>query len=229
MCIRDRTKDANGVTRPFQVGPTVLVNVSAGSKFYWSEVQGTSLDQLRQSLQEKKQEIADLGMSFLAKQTRGVETAEAKRLDATAENSTLATAAQGIEDGHNQALVYHARYLGIEAENAPTIKINRDFDLSIIDPQMITSLVGAVANAGLPPRILTSAMQVGGIISPDEDLELLDAEMSANAAAIDDQAQLEQEAAVSLTRTNGQAKKKGPVNIEYDANGRPSRLVPSEN
>jgi len=98
----------------------------------------------------------------------------------------------------------------------------------VMDPGMITALVGAVANAGLPPRILTKAMQAGQVIAPDEDLDLLDAEMSANAAAIDEQ-QLLEDAARGVTRTNGQARKKGPVNIEYDANGRPSRLVPSEN
>jgi hypothetical protein len=180
-------RDPNGAPMPFTMGPAVLVQVTAGSTYEMKELTGSSLATLRDGLATMKDEISELGMSFLAKKTRGVETAEAKRLDAAAENSTLATSAQGIEDGINQALMLHARYLGIPAEQAPTLKLNRDFDQLAMDAATMTVYVQAVAQAGLPVRLLLQSWQAGGRISPDVDLEELEAEMMANAAAAEAQ------------------------------------------
>lgn len=197
--------DQNGQVGTFQLGPGVLVRVTAGSTFKWTEVAGTSIAALRASLAEKKDEIAELGASFLAKKTRGVETAEAKRLDAAAENSSLATSAQGIEDGINLALGFHARYLGIPAEQAPTITINTDFDTGALDAQTMVAYVTAVKDAGLPARLLLEAWQVGGRIGPDEDLDALEAEIMANAAALaDQQAQAAKDAATLAAQSGGQ-------------------------
>lgn len=180
-------QDANGIVPPFQLGPGVRVHVTAGSKFYWTEVKGDSITALRNSLAEKKDEMAELGASFLAKKTRGVETAEAKRLDAAAENSTLATSGQGVEDGLNEALRLTAQYMGIPAAQAPTIVINKDFDTGALDAPTMVAYVQAVVQAGIPARILLEAWQAGGRISPEEDLDALEAEIMANAAAIADQ------------------------------------------
>jgi hypothetical protein len=175
----ERAADSNGTVPPFQLGPGVLVQVTQGSKFLWSEVSGTSIQALRASLEEKKNEIAELGMSFLAKKTRGVETAEAKRLDSTAENSTLATAAQGIEDGINQALIYHAEYLGIAPENAPVLKINKDFDSSAMDAPTMLAYVAAVRDAGLPIRMLLESWLAGGRLPAGTDIDKLELEIEA--------------------------------------------------
>jgi hypothetical protein len=58
---------------------------------------------------------------------------------------------------------------------------------------MLTAYVGAVSNAGLPVRVLTEAMQLGGLITEDVDLDSLDAEMMANAAAIQEQQRLDRQ------------------------------------
>ena len=186
----EMAKDAAGVPLPFALGPGVMVQVTKDSEFGWTEIDGRSLAELRAQLADRKDEIGELGASFLARKTQGVETAEAKRLDATAENASLATAAQGLQDGINEALRLHARYLGIADAEAPTVTINTDFDAITMDAQAMAAYVGAVQNAGLPPRILLEAWQAGGRIGPDEDLEALEAEMMADA-----QAQAEQKAA----------------------------------
>lgn len=235
------TADGQPIPGTFQTGPGVLVHTTEGSKFAWVELQGTSLDQLRQSLQERKQEIADLGMAFLAKQTRGVETAESKRLDATAENSTLATAAQGIEDGINQALVFHAQYLGIEAGSAPTITINRDFEQLKLDPQVMSVYIQAL-QAGLPVRYFLDAWLTGGRLPPDLDVDAVELEMLANAGAEAERQRQEEQDIMSINsrprkrgpvsidyNSSGRPSRMGAVSIEYGSNGRPSRLVPSDN
>lgn len=167
-----------------RVGPMVAVQLSeASAKFEWAELSGSSMAQLEQGVDEKLGQMAKLGMAFLATDTRAAETAAAKRLDATAENSTLATAAQGIEDAVNLAFEYHAWYLGIEKAGAPVLTISRDYESTAMDPATMTAYVSAVQSAGLPIRLLLEAWQAGGRIGPEEDLDALEAEMMANAEA----------------------------------------------
>jgi hypothetical protein len=205
-----------GLTPGFQSGPGVLVRTVAGSKFLWTEVSGSSLAVLRQSLEEKKDEIAELGASFLAKKTRGVETAEAKRLDAAAEQANLQTSAQGVEDGFNLALGFHAQYLGIDKANAPTITINRDFEGIMMDATVMQAYVQLV-NAGMPKMVALKALQAGGRIDDDEDLVQLELEWEVGLQAAQDQK------AADLAAQNPQgptpkSKPRPPVNVK-DAQG----------
>lgn len=164
-----------------RVGPMVGIHLKEeGSSFSWAELSGTSLEQLVKGVLEKLQQMAQQGMSFLLSDTRAAETAEAKRLDATAENSTLATAAQGIDDATNLAHEYHAWYLGIDKSSAPVFTLNRDYESTAMDPQTMAAYVGAVRDAGLPVRLLLEAWQKGGRIPPDADLDELETEMMAN-------------------------------------------------
>lgn len=187
----EMAKDPKGNPYPIQIGPLTAIQVEKEGDAGWQGPAPEGLDQLEKRAQEKLKEIAQQGLSFLQTDTRAAETAEAKRLDASAENSTLATAAQGIEDAVNTALEHHAWYLGIEKKSAPVLTINRDFESTTMQADMLTAYVNAVANAGLPVRILTNAMQKGGLIGPDEDLDALDAEVMANAEA---QAEAEKQA-----------------------------------
>lgn len=211
------------------LGPTTLVTVTGGSKFSYTETSGRSAAMLEAELLAKKDEMAEMGASFLSKKTRGVETAEAKRIDAAAENATLASAAQGIEDGFNEALRLHARYLGIPAAQAPTIAINRDFEGTLMDAPVMTAYVSLV-NAGYPKRLVLEALQVGGRIADDADLDQLEAEWEAglqavaDQAAMDAQAQAQQSAPPKGTSTG----KRTSVDIERDADGRAIRLIPRE-
>lgn len=179
-----------GAPGKLRVGPMVGVHLTAeqGASFEWKELQGTSMEQLEKGIAEKLGQMSKLGMAFLQQDKRVMETAEAKRLDATAENSTLATAAQGIEDACNAALEHHAWYLGIEKAGAPVITISRDYESTAMDAQTMVAYVTAVKDAGLPVKLLLEAWQVGGRIPPDTDLEELELEMLANAQAAADHA-----------------------------------------
>ena len=79
----------------------------------------------------------------------------------------------------------HAKYLKLDSGGS--VLINRDFEDMTMRPEMLVAYVAAVAQAGLPVSILLEAMQQGGLIGPDEDLDKIEAEMAANAAAIVDQ------------------------------------------
>lgn len=184
------TADNQVIPVKLKLGPSTYVHLAEGATFGYAEVSGTSAETLAAELLAKKDEMAELGASFLSKKTRGVETAEAKRIDAAAENATLATAAQGIEDGFNEALRLHAKYYGIPAEQAPVIRLNRDFEMGLMDAPVMLAYVSLV-NAGYPKRLVLEALQVGGRIADDADLEALEGEWEAGLQAAQDQAALE--------------------------------------
>lgn len=160
--------DGNGDPANLRLGPMVLVQVAEGGEFRWTEVTGSALEQVERGVYAKLQEMASMGMSFLARDTRGAETAEAKRLDAAAEDSTLATAAQAIEDAVNMALVHHAWYLGLIAEEAPTVALNRDYENVQLTPAH-ASAIAALVREGMPIRQAVSTLVIGGFLTATED------------------------------------------------------------
>lgn len=189
----------NGAAIPgrIRLGWMTAVHVAQGAKFSWEGPKGTGLATLVDGKAEKMQEIGQQGMSFMVTDTRAAETAEAKRLDATAENSTLATAKQGIEDALNTALELHWWYLGGEKATAPVVQISGDFDNTVMDAQTMAVYVDAVVRAGLPEKLLLNAWMQGGRLPPDTDIDALILDMAANRAAIDTQAAAEKAAALA--------------------------------
>lgn len=185
----DPAAQANGLSKAsLKLGPLVVVHMQVQPNgpqpdFKWVAPPTEAFAPLEKSIETKERQMGQLGMSFLAPDTRQAETAQAKRLDATAENASLSTAAQGIDDCVNQAMMYHAWYRGIDNANAPMFELNRDFENVAMDPQTMAAYVQAVKDAGLPPRLLLEAWQAGGRIAPDADLDALEMEMLGHAAA----------------------------------------------
>ena len=178
------------VAANLKIGPMVTVTVTKGNKdtgpsdFRWTAAPTEGFKSLYDfGVAEKKRQMAELGMSFLAGDTRQAETAEAKRLDATAENATLSTGAQGVDDAMNQAWKHVCWFMDIESSGVPVIKLNRDFESVAMDPTTMAVYVAAVDKAGFPIRLLLEAWQLGGRIPPDVDLDELELEMAAVLAA----------------------------------------------
>jgi hypothetical protein len=198
--------EASTVPGKFRVGPAVAVHLKGeGSSFEWKAPPTEAFAALENGIKEKLQQMGELGMSFLTPDTRAAETAEAKRLDATAENSTLATAAQGIEDALNAALEWHAWYLGIEKAGAPVITINKDFEATVMEPAVMQAYAQLARDMGLPVMVVLRALQQGGRIPQDANLEELEREMIANHLAEEERRRQEAEDQARLAGqgTNG--------------------------
>jgi hypothetical protein len=186
--------DGQQIPGALKIGPLVAIQVEQGGTVTWQSPVGGGLQQLQQGAMEKLTEMAQQGLSFLQTDTRAAETAEAKRLDASAENATLATAAQGIEDAINAAWEIHGWYEGMAPIDCPVVSISRDYEATTMPAQLLAAYVQAVAQAGLPVRLLLAQMQQGGLIAPDEDLDVLAGEMMAEQEARAEQAALDREA-----------------------------------
>lgn len=164
------------------LGPTSAVQVEQGGKFYWAELTGASLEQLRAGQQERLREIGALGLSFLVSETRSAETARAKALDAAAENATLATAARGIEDGANLALQFHAAYYDTPAADAPTVSLNKNLSGEVLDAPLVKVLHEMRAGGELSRAEFREILARGRVIPAEMATEEKIAEAETEAA-----------------------------------------------
>jgi hypothetical protein len=191
--VNGRIIGPDGQPTTLKLGWLSGVQVEAEGDFKWAGPSGAGLEQLKQGKVEKEEAIATMGLSFMSRDTRAAETAEAKRLDSAAEDSTLATAGQAVDDAANQAWVDHCWFLGIDAAEAPTVTLNRDFEGATLSPQMVNAL-SAMVREGMPVMLALQVMQAGGLVPPDADLEALEQDWMATQSAAQDAAEARAEA-----------------------------------
>ncbi len=186
---------------PGQPLPPIILGANVSRRFTnpqakagYESHSGQALSEVSKVIDELKADMASLGLAMLAPQKRAAETAKAKEIDKGASDSKLSVAARGLQDGLERALYFHAKYLKLDSGGS--VEVNRDFQATKMDPATLSAYVQAVA-AGMPIRVMFEAMQRGGLLDPDEDLNDLVGEADANAKAQADQAQIE--AAAKLT------------------------------
>lgn len=168
------------------VGPnSVLKTENPQAKAEYVSHSGQALNSCKESLDDLKSDMGTLGLSMLSPSKRTAETAQAKRLDKSTEDSSLATTARGTQDGLERALGFHAKYL--KEKSGGSLKVNKQFDTQAMDAATMTAWTGAVKDAGIPERLMLDAMQVGELIDADENVDDIAGEMAANQAAKADQ------------------------------------------
>lgn len=94
------------------IGGSTLIQTSAQGDFRFSEVAGSSLNVVRQTLVDNREEIALMGLSLLADKTAKVDiTATEALLNSVAETSELRILARSLQDAIELALGHTAEYL----------------------------------------------------------------------------------------------------------------------
>jgi len=166
--------DELGEPQAIKLGPLSVVHVvGEESDFELRELTGSSLTQLKRSIDAKERHMGQLGMTFLAPDPNQQETATARRIDLTAQTADLATMAQGVDDAINLAMKIHAWYEGVDVSAAPTHEINRDFQSTVMDPETMRVYLEAATNEVITERMMLEAWQRGGRIPEDADLDQL--------------------------------------------------------
>ena len=184
--------DANGNYPEVILGPGSTIDApivpNVAQPIYWLSPDVTVLEPARKTLEATEAAMGAMGLAFLAPQVRATETAQAKRIDSTAQNATLTTVGRASQDCIELAFGFAGEFIGVKAGS---VAVNNEFENLLMDPQTMMAYVNAVANAGLPPRLLIEAWQASGRIPDDLDPDEILMEMQANAIAIADQAALD--------------------------------------
>jgi hypothetical protein len=175
----------------FVVGAALGLALPPEGKAEYVETLGRALGESRSELQDIEQRMAALGLSMLVRQTRSAETAEAKRIDKSEQDSELAASARGTKDAAEEALMLHAMWMGLPTGGS--LDVNMDFSIEALDPQMLAVLAKMAADFQLPLETLWDIMSRHGTLPDSFDPEVA-------LAALAEQGEAELQAAVEAMR-----------------------------
>lgn len=184
-----------------EVGANSCVNApNPEAKMEYVSHDGAALGESRQALQDIKADMATMGLAMLAPDKRAAETAEAKRIDKSTSDSSLAVTARGLQDGAERALEFHAKYMRLDSGGS--IEINRDFENLTLEPAQITALAGMVRDGILTIETLWKMLQDGNVLPADFDADTERAQLDAEEEIRKEQQAEEMKMAAALKQPN---------------------------
>lgn len=148
---------------PVVLGPRSVIDVPINGKVEWLTPTVDVLAPAERSLANNEAAQGAAGLAFLAPETRHAETAAAKRIDAAAQNATLATVGRNLQDTLEEAFGYTGDFLKIAAGS---VSVNTDFENTAMDPAMVTALGALATNGKLSIDTLLALLENGQVI-PD--------------------------------------------------------------
>lgn len=177
-----------------EIGPNSGLNSpSPDAKAAYVSHDGAALGAQKTALDDLKADIGALGLAMLAPASRGVETAEAKRLDKSGQDSAIAVTARAAQDAVERALAFHARYLRLESGGSVTI--SREYENPLMDAATMQAYAVLADKLGIPDETILVMLQQGGRIPEDADIASLGMVMASARMAREDAADMAAEAA----------------------------------
>lgn len=168
--------DEHGQYPPITLGPRSTIEApylqGLQRPVYWDSPDVTVLDPAEKALVRTEAAMALASQNFLSPEKRGAETAKSKQISQRATNATIATFARRLQDCLETALDDVASFLRIPGGS---IRVNTDFENALMEPAAMLAYV-ALVNQGFPKRLALEALQLGGRIPADEDLEQIELE-----------------------------------------------------
>ncbi len=167
---------------PYIAGLTEQVELHIGSSKAWIitgvdanqikvgmlEFTGAGLSALKEGMEEKQNQMAILGARLLEQQKKATESFETHKLRSAGEQSILASIANGVSEGINDALKWMTEWDNSLGEMS--IRLNTDFIRMSMDPTMLTALIGALQQGKMSFKTYFHNMQERGMY-PDEHSE----------------------------------------------------------
>ena len=173
--------DADGVYPPITIGPRGTLECPAipgvTTPVYWINADASATVPAESALVRTETLMGLASASFLAPDKRSAETEKSKQMAARAGNATLSGFGRRLQDCLELSLLHVARFKGLPT--GASVTVNLDFEDALMDANVITAYCKLV-EAGYPKRLALEALQTGGRIKPDADLEALEREWDLN-------------------------------------------------
>jgi hypothetical protein len=156
---------------PVVIGPNSTIKLSdkKDCDAKWLETEGSALGHTRQILQDIEQNMATLGLNFLSRDKRAAETAEAKRIGKSEGDSALAKIARSCEDAIEQALAFHAKYMGLD--EGGSVEVNKDYEDLTLTPEEWAALNHSREIGEISRETYWNILLAGERLPPDFDAE----------------------------------------------------------
>ena len=120
-------------------------------------------------LKDIAEQINTLSLAAVLGQKLVGESAEAKRIDRSQNDSTMMVIAQQMQDLIDNCLKFHSEYLN--EPNAGSSFVNRDFVSARLEPQEITSLLTLFTAGTITQETLLNQLSAGEVLGDDFDVE----------------------------------------------------------
>ena len=150
-------------------GPSEALALPPDSRLEYVSPSGDSYDSQFKRLDDIKEQINTLSLAAVLGQKLVGETAEAKRIDRSQNDSTMMVVAQQMQDLIDNCLKFHSEYLN--EVNAGSAFVNRDFVSARLEPAEIDSLLKIYTANGISQEKLLEQLASGEILGDDFDLE----------------------------------------------------------
>ena len=150
-------------------GPNEALSLPPESRMEYISPSGDSYDSQFKRLDDIKEQINTLSLAAVLGQKLVGETAEAKRIDRSQNDSTMMVVAQQMQDLIDNCLKFHSEYLN--EPNAGSSFVNRDFVTARLEPQEIQSLLALFTSGTISQETLLNQLSAGEILGDDFDVE----------------------------------------------------------
>lgn len=146
------------------------------------ELEGKSLDALKEKIESLEERMAFLGARMLAPEKRQAEAAETAQIHRQGEVSVLASMANGLSNAFQKALGHVAKFYGFP-DLEITVELNTDFMAWPMKPQMVGAIMKAWQAEAIAFSDMVSALKSGEIVREDRTPEDIQSEIQSNPPA----------------------------------------------
>ena len=150
-------------------GPSEALSLPPESRMEYISPSSDSYESQFRRLEDLKDQINTLSLAAVLGQKLVGETAEAKRIDRSQNDSTMMVVAQQMQDLIDNCLKFHSEYLN--EPNAGSSFVNRDFVTARLEPQEIQSLLALFTAGTISQETLLTQLSSGEILGDDFDVE----------------------------------------------------------
>ena len=150
-------------------GPNEALSLPPESRMEYISPSGDSYDSQFTRLKDIAEQINTLSLAAVLGQKLVGESAEAKRIDRSQNDSTMMVIAQQMQDLIDNCLKFHSEYLN--EPNAGSSFVNRDFVSTRLEPQEIQSLLALFTAGTISQETLLTQLSCGEILGDDFDVE----------------------------------------------------------
>ena len=150
-------------------GPNEALSLPPDSRMEYVSPAADSYNAQFKRLDDIEKQINTLSLAAVLGQKLVGETAEAKRIDRSQNDSTMMVIAQQMQDLIDNCLKFHSEYLN--DSNAGSSFVNRDFVTARLEPQEIQAYLQLFTAGTISQETLLNQLTAGEILGDDFDVE----------------------------------------------------------
>jgi len=150
-------------------GPNEALSLPPESRMEYVSPAADSYNAQFKRLEDIEKQINTLSLAAVLGQKLVGETAEAKRIDRSQNDSTMMVVAQQMQDLIDNCLKFHSEYLN--ESNAGSSFVNRDFVTARLEPQEIQAYLQLFTSGSISQETLLNQLTAGEILGDDFDVE----------------------------------------------------------